>query len=260
MKDLNHIKQFHSDEFGVLDILMIGGKPYFPASECAAVLGYKNPRKAIIDHCKGVTKRDSLSGGGMQTRNFIPEGDLYRLIARSKLPAAERFETWVFDEVLPAIREHGAYAAYGRPDGLPYNPEPVARLVNRLEEERRRNRILIKLAADMMPKAAYCERVLGSRKAIPVSLIAKDYGMAAASFNNLLHGLGIQYKVSGTWLLYQKYAGRGYTKSLTYRFGENAAAVHTCWTQKGRLFLYGFLKKSGILPLYESMHIGTLSN
>jgi prophage antirepressor-like protein len=106
----NQTQVFTSSEFGSLSITEINGKPYFPATQCAEILGYSNPRKAIIDHCKGVTKCDSLSMGGSQATNYIPEGDLYRLIVRSKMPAAERFEKWVFDEVLPSVRKHGIYA------------------------------------------------------------------------------------------------------------------------------------------------------
>ena len=74
------------------------------------MLGYDNTRDAIIRHCKGVVKHDTLTTGGTQKINFIPEGDLYRLIVHSRLPAAERFEKWVFDEVLPTIRREGYYA------------------------------------------------------------------------------------------------------------------------------------------------------
>jgi phage antirepressor YoqD-like protein len=98
----------------------------------------------------------------------------------------------------------------------------------------------------MAPKALYCDLVLDCNNAMPVSLIAKDYGMGAATFNKLLHHLGVQYKVSDTWLLYQDYADKGYTKTLTYRCNENTSVLHTCWTQKGRLFLYRFLKSYGI--------------
>lgn len=80
MKSKNQIRQFHSDEFGSLDILMIDDKPYFPATECAKVLGYAKPENAIVRHCKGSLKRGVLSNGGMQDKKFIPEGDLYRLI------------------------------------------------------------------------------------------------------------------------------------------------------------------------------------
>lgn len=107
---MNEMQVFQSSEFGELGVLEIDGKAYFPATACAKVLGYTNPKKAIIDHCKGVTKRDLPTNGGVQKVNLISEGDLYRLIVHSRLPGAERFERWVFDEVLPTIRKQGYYA------------------------------------------------------------------------------------------------------------------------------------------------------
>jgi prophage antirepressor-like protein len=255
MKNQNQIQQFHSEEFGSIEILMIDGAPYFPATECAVVLGYKNPRKAIIDHCRCVTKRDTPHPQNPQKtmeRSFIPEGDLYRLIIRSKLPEAVRFEAWVCDEILPSIRKHGAYVTYDTLDELLRSPKFAEDLINRLDKERQRGDTLEELATEMAPKALYCDLVLQSKNLVPVSLIAKDYGMTAAGFNSLLHDFGVQYRVAGTWLLYQEYANRGYTKTRTYYIGENAAAMYTCWTQKGRLFLYEFLKEIGILPLMES--------
>ena len=248
----NQIQQFHNKEFGSIEILLIDDKPYFPATECAALLGYKNPRKAILDHCKGVTKRDSLSAGGMQERNFIPEGDLYRLIARSKLPAAERFERWVFDEVLPAIRKYGFFATDEVLDEMLRSPKFTNALLRKLTEEREKNAALEELAIGLVPKAFYCDLILQSKSVVPVSLIAKDYGVSATAFNRLLHKLGIQYRAAGTWLLYQSYANRGYTQTRTYHVGEKTSAMHTCWTQKGRLFLYEALKSCGILPLIEN--------
>ena len=109
---------YRDTEFGMLQILIADGKPHFLASATAKMLGYANPSKAIKDHCKGVTKRYTLTNGGEQLQNFIPEGDLYRLIIRSKLPSAERFERWVFDEVLPQIRATGGYGAGGKSFGL----------------------------------------------------------------------------------------------------------------------------------------------
>ncbi len=115
---MNELKVFQNSEFGELGILLIDGKEYFPATQCAKVLGYKNARDAILRHCKGVVKHDGVSyttnQHGVTTEqrvstNYIPEGDLYRLIVNSKLPAAERFERWVFEEVLPALRKYGSY-------------------------------------------------------------------------------------------------------------------------------------------------------
>ena len=95
----NEMQIFENSEFGELGVLEIDGKPYFPAAACAKALGYKRPADAITAHCKGSVKYRVLTKGGEQKLKFLPEGDLYRLITHSKLPAAERFEKWVFDEV-----------------------------------------------------------------------------------------------------------------------------------------------------------------
>ena len=87
----------------------VDGKPYFVANDIAAALGYKRAADAVTAHCKGSVKRRYLTDGGEQEVKVIPEGDVYRLIVRSKLPAAEKFEKWVFDEVLPSIRKSGGY-------------------------------------------------------------------------------------------------------------------------------------------------------
>lgn len=109
---MNDLKVFNSTEFGELGVMLIDGKEYFPATQCAKILGYSNPQKAIRDHCKtdGCTKCSVIDSlGRTQQMKFINEGNLYRLIVSSKLPAAERFERFVFDEVLPSIRKNGSY-------------------------------------------------------------------------------------------------------------------------------------------------------
>lgn len=117
---MNELKVFSSTEFGELGVMLIDGKEFFPATQCAKILGYVNPRDAVRRHCKteGVVKHDGVSyttnQHGVTTQqvmeiNYINEGNLYRLIVNSKLPAAEKFEKWVFDEVLPSIRKNGGY-------------------------------------------------------------------------------------------------------------------------------------------------------
>jgi len=241
----NQIKQFYSEEFGSLSVLLIDGKPYFPATECAIMLGYSRPHNAIERHCRYSLKRGvphPQNPGKAIEINFIPEGDLYRLIIRSKLPSAERFESFVFDTVLPSIRRFGAFIEQDTLEEMVANPEFTAALLEQLQIERTKN-------AELAPKASYYDRILQCKNVVPVSLIAKDYGMSATAFNQMLHDFGIQYKIAGTWLLYQKYAGNGYTQSKTYHYSENAAAIHTCWTLRGRLFLYEFLLEVGVEPL-----------
>lgn len=106
---MNELQIFNSGEFGEIRTIEIDGKPYFVGTDVAKALGYSNPRKAILDHCKGVTKRDTPTSSGIQSMSYINEGDLYRLIMKSKLPSAEKFESWVMDEVLPTIRKTGSY-------------------------------------------------------------------------------------------------------------------------------------------------------
>lgn len=105
---MNHLQIFNNAEFGQIRTVEIEGKIYFVGKDVANALGYSNPRDAIARHCKGVVKHDSFKEGGQEVA-LIPEGDMYRLIAHSKLESAERFESWVFDEVLPSLRKTGSY-------------------------------------------------------------------------------------------------------------------------------------------------------
>ncbi len=141
-----HLSLFQGTVFGDLETILIDGEPYFPASRCAKLLGYVNPRKAILDHCKHVVKRDGVSRttnhhgtSTMQTlmTNYIPEGDLYRLIVRSNLPAARAFERWLFDDALPSIRSNGAYIAPAVLDKVLEQPDTFDSLMRALERELR---------------------------------------------------------------------------------------------------------------------------
>lgn len=105
--------------------------------------------------------------------------------------------------------------------------------------------------AELQPKASYYDLILQNKNTVPITQIAKDYGMSGRKFNELLHELGVQYKFRKTWLLYQQYAECGYTQSRTYAIDESRSVMHTYWTQKGRLFLYDLLKNEGILPVIE---------
>lgn len=107
---MNDIQKFTNDEFGTIRTVEQDGKVMFCGKDVATALGYSNTKDALAKHCKGVANRYPLkTDGGTQQFRFITEGDLYRLIASSKLPSAQQFESWVFDEVLPSIRKQGAY-------------------------------------------------------------------------------------------------------------------------------------------------------
>lgn len=116
------------------------------------------------------------------------------------------------------------------------------------------NAVQKQLIAEMKPKVTYCQIVLECQDAISISKIAKDYGWSANKMNDYLHDKGVQYKQGDTWLLYQKYANYGYTKSETVVYGNGGnmhPKIHTKWTQSGRLFIYNLLKTDGIFPMVE---------
>lgn len=140
----NGLMIFANPEFGNVRIIEEGNKYLFCGTDVAKALGYTNPNKAIRDHCRGRTKRSTPISGKVQEINFISEGDVYRLIVHSRLPGAERFEKWVFDEVLPTIRKHGAYMTPKTIEKVLYNPEFIINLAQKLKSEQERNSVLAK--------------------------------------------------------------------------------------------------------------------
>lgn len=223
--------------------------PYFVANDVAKTLGYKNPSKATNDHCKKAIEtwgNDSL--GRRQKFKIIPESDVYRLIIKSNLPSAEKFESWVMEEVLPKIRKHGMYAT----DDLLNNPDLLIEVATKLKEERTLRLVAEQKVAEMQPKVNYHDIILANKSVTPISFIAKNYGMSAMQMNKLLHDFGIQYRQGKAWLLYAKYQNEGYThiEMVPVQGTDNLKPIMK-WTQKGHLFLYNFLKERDILPNIE---------
>lgn len=241
--------------------LTIENEPYFVGKDVAEILGYTNPSKALADHVDEDDKlnNESLSSLGQRGGWIINESGLYSLILSSKLPTAKKFKRWVTSEVLPSIRRNGMYAT----DELIANPDLAIKAFMALKEEREKTKALNETVAvqtqqiaELKPKASYYDVVLNCKDLISVTEIAKDYGKTAQWLNNILHEEGIQYKQGNKiWLLYKKYADKGYTNTKTQTFngsdGKVHTKVHTYWTQKGRLFIYDLLKKQCVLPLIE---------
>ena len=252
------IQMFNNPEFGSVRTLQINNEPWFVGKDIAEVLGYAKPLNAIATH---VDKDDSLKRGladnlgRNQETILINESGLYSLILSSKLPRAKEFKRWVTSEVLPSIRSHGVYAV----EEVLKDPDLLINALQELKAERakrteleRTTAIQQQQIAELKPKATYYDLILQNRSLVSITQIAKDYGMSGKTFNDILHELGVQYKLQGTWILYQKYADKGYTSSRTYLVNANRCEVHTYWTQKGRLFIYELLKtQKNILPMIE---------
>lgn len=131
----NELQIFNSSQFGEVRTIQEADKVLFCGSDVAKALGYAKPQNAIAAHCKGALKRGIPTAGGKQTMLFIPEGDIYRLAAKSELPGAEAFESWIFDEVLPSIRKTGEYATPQRAQQKLGETNAAARIIRQTLKE-----------------------------------------------------------------------------------------------------------------------------
>ena len=127
----------------------------------------------------------------------------------------------------------------------------------RADLEEQREVLLLEVAQkdqiinELQPKATYYDLILQNKSLLPITVIAKDYGKSGDWMNKKLHEMNVQFKQGKVWLLYQKYAEKGYTQSRTINVDAEKSVFHTYWTQKGRIFIYELLKDQGILPLIE---------
>lgn len=156
---MNELKIFENEEFGSLRTAEINGKIYFCASDVAKMLGYSRPNDAINQHCMATVKYSTPISGKMQDINYIPESDVYRLIARSKLPNAVKFESWVFDDVLPSIRQYGAYLTPDTLEKAILNPDFIIQLATSLKEYQEENKNLKRENQIMFPKSQYYDEL-----------------------------------------------------------------------------------------------------
>lgn len=201
----------------------------------------------------------------MQPMRYITEADVYRLVMRSKLPEAEKFQDWVCEEVLPNIRKHGAYLTDAALQRVVTEPDFLIGLANVIKEERK-NRLEVEAKyeeqkrligqqqeqiEELGKRTSYVELVLQCKGLLDITQIAQDYGLSGRKMNGILHEKGIQYKDNKQWILYAAYKDKGYVHSATLSLENGKSVMRTQWTQKGRMFIYERLKKDGILPVME---------
>lgn len=173
---MRELQIFSNSEFGQVRTLEHEGKALFMGADVAKILGYSNPHDALIRHCKedGVVKHEVIdSVGRQQQAKFINEGNLYRLIVSSKLPSAEKFEKWVYDEVLPAIRKHGAYMTSETIEKVLSDPDTIIKIATQLKEEQAKRMLLEVKVEEQKPKVLFADAVATSKTSILVGEMAK---------------------------------------------------------------------------------------
>jgi prophage antirepressor-like protein len=230
----NEIQVFNNAAFGEIRIIMEDGNPLFCGKDVAVALGYSNFRDALSRHCKGVVKRDSLTKGGVQSISYIPEGDLYRLIAHSQLPDAERFESWVFDDVLPSIRKTGSYLSPVIDSAM------LFKMAEAMAEKERRITALEAANQSMLPKAEFYDAVTNSPDTIDMAETAKVLNMGVGR-NTIFKILRQQRVLNRNNIPYQEYIDRGYFRCIESKYtkadGTNCVNIKTVVFQKGVDFI-----------------------
>ena len=235
---MNQMEIFKNPEFGAIRIVVDGEKYFFCGMDVARALGYKDTVNALKAHCKedGVAfyhLTDSL--GREQKAKFISEGNLYRLIVHSKLPSAERFERWVFDEVLPSIRQHGAYLTREKLWEVATSPEALLKLCSDLLAEREKNAALQADNARLQGKAVYYDLFIDLRHSTNLRTTAKELDVPERRFVRFLLERRYVYRTpSGCVLPYAKGSNEGLFCVKDFcRNGHTGS--YTLVTPKGKL-------------------------
>ena len=246
---MEKLEIFSNEEFGEVRTILNKEEVYFCGVDVCRALGYKNGRDALRQHCRhDVVKYDAIDSlGRTQKVSYIHQNDVLRLIVKSKLPAAEKFESWVFDEVVPSVLKHGAYATEITLEKMISDPDFAIGLFTNLkqEQEKRKEAELVakqrqKVIEEQKPKVEFYDFAMDKESTYTATEIAKSLGFrCAAELNMFLKRKGVQYKKGEQWLLKAEYADKGYKKIRAYK---NCNRGHQVWTLKG----YEFIKK-----LYE---------
>lgn len=171
---MTNIQLFNNPKFGEIRVVEIDGKPFFVANDVASALGYSSPKDAITRHCKGATfHRLTDNQGFIRETKVISQGDIYRLAAKSELPGAEEFESWIFDEILPSINKHGAYMTPETIEKTLLSPDFLIKLATTLKEEQQKRIESENQIMKLKPKAELMDKVLDSEEKIDIGQAAK---------------------------------------------------------------------------------------
>ncbi len=227
------VTSFKNEEFGSVRMALEEEGFLFCGADVASALGYAKPGNAIRRHCRGARKRCTLTNGGVQELVFIPEGDVYRLIINSRLPGAERFERWVFEEVLPEIRRTGIYE--GRGPQEQEDRKALLRFARQLLAEDEENQRLTARITELEPKAAYYDAFFDPGECTNIRGTAKELDIPERRFCRFLLDAGFLYRSpDGSLLPYAKKQREGLFAVRDYRADNGHIGTQTLITPKGK--------------------------
>ncbi len=243
---MKNLKIFENEQFGEVRTILDGDTPLFCASDVARALGYKNVHDAILKHCKCLAKHELLTTQGVRELNFIKEPDIYRLIIKSRLPQAQEFERWVFEEVLPSIRKHGIYATEEMTEKIIQDPDFLIKTLTALKEEKTKNQKLRKLNKEqkteiikLKPKANYYDALVEGGLMTNIRDTAKEFKLKQDKFIELLKANNLIYRdKKGRVRPYAQYTPSLFElKELGKKENDECFIVQTLITVKGREYI-----------------------
>lgn len=235
---MNKIQEFFNEKFGTVRTITIDDVIYFVASDIARALGYKNPQKAIRDHCKRVNESFIPSNGGEQKAKVITKSDIYRLIVRSKLESADEFESWIFDEIMPTIEKTGAYIEEGR------EQEMVNYYFSNLSSD-----LQGQIVAELMEKnkelQQFYDDLMNTEGLYHMNTVAKELRIGRNTLFAYLRGKDIMFYQDNANVPYQRFMNQDLFRVIESPCADGKYRPTTYATKKGLEYIRKLLRKDG---------------
>lgn len=259
----NELTQTFAFEAYDIRIIVENGEPLFCAADVCKALGYGNPSEALRKHCRkdGITKRETIDNlGRKQSASFINEQNLYRLIMRSQLESAERFQDWVCGEVLPTIRKTGSYgnpmaAMLAKPKSELFLE--LSQISKKNEELEAANQKLVEQASVNAPKVTFANSVTSGDTEITITVAAKTLGIGPRKFFDWLRLNGFLYKQANQATQYAIEKGYMVTRfaKITHDDDSVEKKPYPHITGKGLFYFYGRLLKEGLISKNDNLEL-----
>lgn len=235
---MNKIQEFFNEKFGTVRTITIDGVVYSVASDIARALGYKNPQKAIRDHCKRVNESFIPSNGGEQKAKVITKSDIYRLIVRSKLESADEFESWIFDEIMPTIEKTGAYIESGR------EQEMVNYYFSNLSSDLQ-GKIVNELMEKNKELQQFYDDLLNTDGLYHMNTVAKELKIGRNHLYAYLRGKSIMFYQDNVNIPYQRFMNQDLFTVIESPCADGKYRPTTYATKKGLDYIRKLLRKDG---------------
>jgi anti-repressor protein len=242
------VKVFECEGMGNVRVMNENDNILFVAKDICDCLGLSEVSNSLkrLDDDEKLTRKLFVSGQNRDTW-VITEGGLYSLILTSNKPEAKKFKKWVTSEVLPSIRKNGGYIVEKEDDT---DDDILARALVIAQDKIKKREERIKALENRVevdkPKVEYYERVIESESTFTTTQIAKELFMSAKQLNLILSNMGVQFKQSKQWMLYNKYQDKGYMKTRTTPYVDSQGIQQTnhisVWTEKGREFIHDLVE------------------